>query len=282
MTTTIASPPATVQSFNTALLEAQSRANSLVCVGLDPDPQRLPSRFRDSVAKLRDFNRAIIDATVDLVCCYKPNLGFYVALGLPGIEALLALREDTPAGIPLLLDAKVGDMAHTIAAYARGYFDAWGFDAITANPLQGYDAIEPLLRYHERGVFVLCKTSNPGSGLLLDRQLDDAVSVTDTIARLAVDWNVSGNVGLVVGATYPAQLAAVRAIAPQLPILVPGIGAQGGDLEASVRAGLDANGAGLLLSASRSITHASSGDDFQQAARSAALDLRDRINAERR
>jgi orotidine-5'-phosphate decarboxylase len=268
-------------AFLNLLETAQRRNNSLLCVGLDPDLRRFPAALGQQPSDIRAFNRAIIDATADIVCCYKPNLGFYASHGLPGLEALAALRADVPADIPVLLDCKVGDMANTIAAYARGYFDEWGFDAITTNPFQGYDAAEPLLRYRERGVFVLCKTSNPGSGLLQDRLLDDGSSVSDTVARLAIEWNVAGNVGLVVGATYPEHLAAARAIAPELPILVPGIGAQGGDVRASTRAGLDARGAGLLLSASRSVTHASSGPDFQEAARASALELRDVINEER-
>jgi orotidine-5'-phosphate decarboxylase len=269
-------------AFVERLQAAQQRNDSLLCVGLDPDPSRFPIQVGQTARSIRAFNRAIVDATADLVCCYKPNLGFYTAHGLTGLEALVALRDDVPTHIPLLLDAKIGDMANTLAAYARGYFDEWGFDAITANPFQGHDALEPLLRYRERGVFVLCKTSNPGSGQLQDRLFDDGVSVSDTIARLAVEWNSAGNVGLVVGATYPAHLAAARAIAPDLPILVPGIGAQGGDLEAAVRAGIDARGAGLLLSSSRAVCHASSGADFQQSARCVAIGLRDTNNAKRR
>lgn len=268
-------------TFSALLRGAQERNQSLLCVGLDPDVRRFPDGIGRRPESISAFNRAIIEATADLACCYKPNLGFYLAYGLTGVEALIALRRDVPARIPLLLDVKVGDMANTVEAYARGYFDEWGFDALTTHPFQGYDAIEPLLRYQDRGVFILCKTSNSGSGLLQDRVLDDGEIVSDLVARLATDWNVAGNVGLVVGATYPAQLARTRALAPDLPILVPGVGAQGGDTAAAVRAGLDARGAGLLVNASRAISYASDGRDFQDAARRVALELRDTINAVR-
>ena len=254
-------------------LHTAARTNrSWLCVGLDPEPAK----------DVETFLKGIVDATRDLVCCYKPNLAFYVAHGLVGMDALARLREDVPAEIPLLLDAKVGDMDNTMVAYALGYFKAFGFDAVTANPFLGRDSLEPLLAYADRGVFILCKTSNPGSGLIQDVQAGgEALSVR--IARLAAQWNAEGhgNLGLVVGATYPAQLSAARAAAPDLPILVPGVGAQGGDLEAAVRAGLDRHQAGLLVSASRAVCYASDRPDFQSAARAVAMSLRDVIEAVR-
>lgn len=271
-----------ITDFVGKLRAAQSRNRSLLCVGLDPDPLRFPDIIGQRPEAIAAFNRAIVEATSDLASCYKPNLGFYVAWGEVGIRALAQLRADVPDEIPILLDAKVGDLDNTTAAYARGFFEEWQVDAVTANPYLGHDALLPLLDRPERGVFILCKTSNPGSGLLQDRVLEatDAESgttVAKTAARHAVSWNRHGNVGLVVGATYPRQLAEIRALAPDLPILVPGIGAQAGDLEGAVRAGLDRHGAGLLLNASRAISYASSGADFQDAARAVATALRDEI-----
>lgn len=270
--------------FGARLKEAQQRNHSLLCVGLDPDVSRFPEalRARSVENPLITFNRAIIEATSDLASCYKPNLGFYLPYGQAGLEALIDLRAAVPDYIPVLLDAKVGDIDTTTAAYARAYFDDWKFDAVTANPFMGHDSLEPLLRYRDRGVFILAKTSNQGSGLIQDQQLQESSQpVSHFVARVANEWNTAGNVGLVVGATYPEQLGGIRAIAPDLPILVPGVGAQEGELEASVKAGLDANGAGLLINASRAISYASSGSDFQDAARAAATALRDRINAAR-
>lgn len=248
----------------------------MLCVGLDPAPARFPAIVGTSPAAIRDFNRAIIGATSDLVCCYKPNLGFYLPHGNAGLDALLALREDVPDDIPLLLDAKVGDIDTTTEAYASAYFDAWDFDAVTAHAYMGHDSLEPLLKREGRGVFVLAKTSNPGSGLLQDR-LVDGEPVSEHVARQAASWNARDNVGLVVGATYPDQLRAIRALAGDMPILVPGVGAQHGDLAAAVQAGLDSSGFGLLINASRAVCYASDGPDFAEAARKVALRLTDEI-----
>jgi orotidine-5'-phosphate decarboxylase len=273
----------TTTTFVDRLRAAQTRNASLLCVGLDPDPRRFPRRFGNDSRAIAAFNRAIVEATADLVCCYKPNLGFYVAYGSDGIDALAQLRDDVPADIPILLDAKVGDMDMTTAAYARGFFGIWNVDAVTANPFMGHDSLLPLLERPGRGVFVLCKTSNPDSGAFQDRPIagDDGVareSLSLTVARQARRWNEQHeNVGLVVGATYPAQMATIRAAAPDLPILVPGVGAQAGDLEGAVRAGLDEHRAGLIVSSSRAICYASAGDDFQEAARAAAVGFRDAI-----
>lgn len=276
---------AAVATFRDMLLDAQKTNDSLLCAGLDPNRDLFPESIR-STGDPHDviaFNRAIIEATSDIVCCYKPNLGFYLPLGRAGIDALIDLRHSTPAHIPLLLDAKVGDIDTTTAAYARAYFDEWGFDAVTAHPFMGKDSLAPLMDYTSRGVFLLAKTSNPGSGFLQDRLLgDDRELVSHAVARSAVDWNTHGNLGLVVGATYPNELREIRQRAPGLPILVPGVGPQSGELEASVAAGLDEHRAGLLVNASRAISNASSAADFQDAARAAAIDLRDRINAVRR
>jgi orotidine-5'-phosphate decarboxylase len=262
------------------------RANSLVCVGLDPDPARFPQRFRDlgRKAAIVEFNRAIIEATSDLVCAYKPNLGFYAALGLDGLQALLETRAMIPAEIPVILDCKVGDMGSTATAYATSYFTEWQFEAVTANPYQGEDSLAPFLAYPDRAVFILCRTSNPSSADLQD------VTVQETgeplfmrVATRARQWNrdYPAQVGLVVGATYPGELAAVRERCPDLPILLPGVGAQAGDVEASVENGITARGDGLLVSSSRAIIYAGSGADFADRARAATALLRDQVNAVR-
>lgn len=262
--------------------ERQQHSNSLLCVGLDPQPSLFPESIGRSGASIRAFNQSIIEATSDIACCYKPNLGFYLPYGVEGIRALSHLREDVPDEIPILLDAKIGDIDTTTAAYARAYFDEWQFDAVTAHPYLGQDSLQPLIDYKEQGIFVLAKTSNPGSGLLQDREVEsfegDTVPVSVHIARHAASWNEHDNIGLVAGATYPREIAAIRRAAPELPLLIPGVGAQAGDLEEAVRGGLDSAGFGILVNSSRGITYASSGDDFQDAARAAAIDLRDRIN----
>jgi orotidine 5'-phosphate decarboxylase subfamily 2 len=282
---TVTQTAATVR-FVARLERAQARNDSLLCVGLDPDPRHFPDGVGQRPESIIAFNRAIIEATADLACCYKPNLGFYLAYGSLGVEALARVRQDVPAHIPVLLDAKFGDIATTSAGYARAAFETWGFDAVTVNPFLGRDALEPFLTHADRGIFILTKTSNPGSGLLQDRELTGTETVPAepvmlAVARHARAWNTAGNVGLVVGATYPEQLARIRAVAPGMPILVPGVGAQHGDLVAAVCAGLDEDGAGLLVNASRAISYASSGPDFQDAARRAATTLRDQINAAR-
>jgi orotidine-5'-phosphate decarboxylase len=225
------------------------------------------------------FNRAIIDATSDLVCCYKPNLAFYAAHGLDGLQALIATRDAIPAHVPVLLDCKVGDIGSTAAAYARAFFDEWGFDAITVNPYLGEDSLAPFLAYAGKGVIIVCKTSNPGGGDFQDLPVGKA-TLFETVATRAVEWSGAypASIGLVVGATWPEQLARVRAIAPSLPVLLPGVGAQAGDIRAALNAGLDAERRGLLVSSSRGITYASQGDDFAEAARDATLMLRASVN----
>ena len=224
-----------------------------------------------------------MDATADLVCAYKPNLAFYEALGSAGIVALertvAHIRERAP-DVVVIADAKRGDMASSSARYARALFETWGFDAATVNGYQGGEALEPFLDYEDKGVFVLCKTSNPGASEFQDIVLASGRRLFEEVACRAAEWNTRGNVGLVVGATYPDDLATVRGICPAMPVLLPGVGAQGGDLEASVRAGVDADGRGLVVSSSRGVIYASREPaDFATAARSAALELRRRIAA---
>ena len=267
-------------SFVERLDAACGKNGSLLCVGLDPEPAMMP------VEDIFAFNREIVDATRDLVCAYKPNLGFYEALGIPGLQALERTVEHIRAVAPdviILGDAKRGDIGNTAQKYARALFEMWGFDAATVNPYGGHDAVQPFLDYKDRGIFILCRTSNPGAGDFQDRLLfseggDKRHTLYETVALEASGWNQYGNVGLVLGATYPRELSEVRALCPEVPFLVPAIGAQEGALEASVRGGVDANGRRAIISSSRGVLYASRNADFAEAARQAAQNLRDAIN----
>ncbi|MHB1415043.1 MAG: orotidine-5'-phosphate decarboxylase [Chloroflexota bacterium] len=269
--------------FLSTLLEASRRNRSLVCVGLDFDPRRIPSTLAGEGDPWLIFNRAIVEATVDLVCAYKPNLAFYEALGVDGLDLLSQTLEIIPEDIPVIGDAKRGDIGHTSAAYAQALFDGFGFDAVTLNPYLGLEALEPFLAYADKGAFVLCRTSNAGAREFQDLLVQPspeqpAMPLYELVARRVAAANERGNLGLVVGATYPEELGRVRALAPDLPLLIPGIGAQAGDLERSVRAGVDSQGERAVINSSRQILYASSGPDFAAAARHAALALRDEIN----
>ncbi len=257
-------------------LEAACQSNrSLLCVGLDPDPERMP--VRDVFA----FNQAIVDATRGLVCAYKPNLSFYEAQGLEGLKALEQTVEHirrVDPGAFIIGDAKRGDVPSSSVAYATAMFDHWGFDAVTVNGYLGRDSVETFLAHEGRGAFVLCKTSNPGAGEFQDIQDRDGIPLYQRVARSVGGWSTDDNLGFVVGATYPKELKAVRDICPQMPILIPGVGSQDGDLRAAVINGTDAQGRRAIISASRSIIYAGSGPDFADAARWAASALRDRIN----
>jgi len=283
--------------FGERLAAAAARAGSLVCVGLDPDPALLPAPLRgeaDPARAIVRFNAAIIEATADLVCAFKPNLGFYLAFGAGGIRALEETRRLIPSAVPAILDAKTGDIDSTAAAYAAGIFDALGFDAVTVNPYLGEEALAPFLGRADRGVFVLAKTSNRGGGEFQDLLAVEPgadpfdpeggpiplhLKVAERAAAWADRWPAT--VGLVVGATYPAELAAVRGRCPELPILLPGVGAQAGDVAAAVGAGLDRRGGGLVVASSRAILYAGDGPDFAERARAAALRLRGEVEAVR-
>ncbi len=268
----------TSTSFSEKLAAATSSNDSLVCVGLDPVPSRLPESLRGEPDPVFAFNRRIIDSTCDLVCAYKPNFAFYGALGRAGWDALEATIEHVPDGIPVVVDAKAGDIGSTAERYAVMLFEELGADAATANPWMGRDAMEPFLAYRDKGTFLLCLTSNPGAADIMGRQLRGGRMVYEEVAARATQWNESGNCGLVVGATRAGAMQSIRALAPELPILMPGVGAQGGDLETAVRSAARPDGTGLLVNASRSILYASAGEDFASAARSAASALREEIN----
>ncbi len=252
--------------------------DSLVCVGLDIDPGKVPSHLGAGIPVLAAFNRAVIEATADIVCAYKPNAAFYEALGPDGIRLLVKTRRMVPDTIPVILDAKRGDIGTTAERYAAFAYDVIGADAVTVNPYMGYDAVKPFLR-PGKGVFVLCLTSNPTAS---DFQLLDTGGrpLFERIAEAANRWAAEGEVGLVAGATRPEHLGRIRDIAPGLPILVPGVGAQGGDLEAVLERLGGAPGK-TVVNSSRGILYASGGPDFAEASRAAAIELRDAINARR-
>ncbi|MCX8036262.1 MAG: orotidine-5'-phosphate decarboxylase [Candidatus Sumerlaeia bacterium] len=255
------------------LAQAIETNKTHLCIGLDLQPEHMPAGVWRDTDGFVNFARAIIEATSDLVCCYKPNLAFYEAMGGGSYHTLRKVLEAIPASIPVIADGKRGDIGNTARAYARGLFDRLGFDAATINPYLGYDSIEPFLEYNECGCYLLCLTSNPGAA---DFQIPHGLYLE--VARRAVEWNKHGNIGLVVGATQADRIAEVRAVAPELPFLIPGVGAQGGDLEAAVRAA--ANGSadrGFVINVARSVLYASSGDDFVEAARREAEKIRDQI-----
>lgn len=264
-------------AFHSQLRRAWTTSGSMLCVGLDPDPARFPRVAHGSVF---DFCRAIVDATADTVCAFKPQIAYFAAVGAEGeLERLCRhIREQHP-NVLLVLDAKRGDIGSTAEQYAREAFDRYGAHVVTVNPYLGTDSVEPFLQHPDGGVFVLCRTSNPGSGDFQSLPVGDEPLYLHVARRVASEWNDIGDCGLVVGATYPDELRQVRAIVGDLPLLVPGVGAQGGDVEATVQAGTDSTGQGMVINSSRAILYASSGDDFADAARAEAIATRDAIRA---
>ncbi len=262
------------QPFNDKVLACAERNSSWVCVGLDPAPERMPTGYRPEPSEVLRFNRAIIEATSDLVCAYKPNLAFYEWMGAEGWTALRETIRSVPSHVAVILDAKRGDIGNTAAMYAKALFEELGGDAATVSPFLGTDSVKPFLRYQEKGVILLCLTSNPGA-----RELQIKNNLHIQVAELSNEWSqINSNVGLVVGATQAAQLRAIRAICPDRLFLVPGIGAQGGDLPETVRAGAGRDRLRLIVNAARSIIHADAGPGFAEAARREAQRLRDGIN----
>lgn len=296
MTNVTNATPATAatSSFLEKVQRRWHEGRTLLCVGLDLELERLPTAHSADSADVETaffrFNAAIIDATADLVCAYKPNAAFYERHGAAGWNALartIAYLHSHHPDVPVLLDAKRGDIGNTAQAYADAIFDTLGADAVTLHPYLGSDALQPFLKRRDRGCFILVHTSNPGASEFQDLILraEDGTEEPLYLAvarRVANHWNTNGNCALVVGATYPEQLRAARQVAGDLPILIPGIGAQGGDLAAALNAGMDSQGAGLLISASRSINYASSGADFAEAARREAERLRNDIETLRK
>ena len=263
-------------SFVLSLEAAWRDADSMLCVGLDPDPTRFPASLRDRPDAILEFCRAIVDATAQYACAFKPQIAYFAAARAEeALETLIAHIHDAHPGKPVVLDAKRGDIGATAERYAIEAFERYRADAVTVNPYMGFDSLEPWLAWRDRGVLLLCRTSNPGGSDL--QALDvGGEKLYERVARLAAtEWNTSGQMGLVVGATFPAELARVRELAGGLPLLVPGIGAQGGDVEATVRAG----GRRMLVNSSRAILYASGGEDFAQAAARVARETRDALRA---
>jgi orotidine-5'-phosphate decarboxylase len=264
----------------TALKTAWQQRDSLLCVGLDPDPARFPAHLRARPDAIFEFCRDIVDATADLVCCFKPQIAYFAARRAEDqLEALIDHIHERHPGTPVILDAKRGDIGSTAEQYALEAFERFGADAVTINPYMGHDSVEPWLAWPDKGVILLCRTSNPGGS---DLQFLDVGGerLYERVARLVAEqWNASGNCGLVVGATFPDEIARVRALTGDLPLLVPGIGAQGGDIAATVGAGRTADGTGLMINSSRAILYAGHDEGFAAAARQVALATRDAINA---
>ena len=269
-------------NFTDMLGAAQQARASMLCVGLDPEPAKFPGAWRDDAARLFDFCAAIVDATHDLVCAFKPQIAYFAAQRAEAqLERLIDHIHRVAPGVPVILDAKRGDIGATAEQYAREAFERYRADALTLSPLMGFDSIEPYLRYPGKGLILLCRTSNPGGSELQAQPLASGELLYEHIARLAAGpWNRNGQLGLVVGATYPGEIARVRELAPTLPLLIPGIGAQGGDAEATVRAGWRPGGP-IIVSSSRAVLYASAGGDFAAAARDVAQATRRQLDAAR-
>ena len=268
-------------TFIDKLSAAWAANDSLLCVGLDPDMARLPAQFQNKPQGIYQFCTAIIDATADLACSFKPQIAYFAALGAEDqLEKICAYAKNKYPHIPMILDAKRGDIGATAKQYAREAFDRYGADAVTVNPYMGSDSVEPYMEWSDRGVIILCRTSNAGGSDLQFLKVDGK-PLYQHVAKLVADkWNANGQCALVVGATFPEELAQVRGIVGDMPLLVPGIGAQGGDVEATVRAGRTAGGTGMMISSSRAILYAApgEGEDFVAAARRVARETRDEIN----
>jgi orotidine-5'-phosphate decarboxylase len=267
-------------SFMQRLRDRWQQADSLVCVGLDPEPAKFPATFANDPDAVFAFCRDIADATAQYACAFKPQIAHFAALGAEdALQRLIAHIHARHPGVPVILDSKRGDIGSTAQHYATEAFDRYAADAVTANPYLGRDSVQPFLDRTDRGVVILCRTSNPGAGDLQDLMVDGRPLYQHVADKVAREWNGNGNCSLVVGATWPAQLKEVRAIVgSDVPFLVPGVGAQGGDVEAVVSNAKSADGTGLMVSSSRAILYASKGEDYAEAAANAARDLRDQIN----
>ena len=264
---------------------AERQNNSMLCVGLDPEPAKFPAALKGDASKIYDFCAAIVDSVADLASAFKPQIAYFAAHRAEGqLERLMDHMRRTAPHVPVILDAKRGDIGSTAEQYALEAFERYGADAVTLSPFMGFDSVAPYLKYHGKGAFLLCRTSNPGGDDLQNQRLasiEGQPLLYEHIARLAQGpWNLNGQLGLVVGATYPAEIERVRAVAPTLPLLIPGVGAQGGDAAATVRAGWRPSGP-IIVNSSRAILYASSSEDFAAAARREALKTRDVLNAAR-
>jgi orotidine-5'-phosphate decarboxylase len=253
----------------------QRKIRSRLCIGLDPDLGRIPNICKTDASPIFAFNKAIIDATSDIAACYKPQIAHYASEAAED-ELMATITYIKDLGIPVLLDAKRGDVGSTAEMYARELFERYKADAITVNPYLGFDSMAPYLDYADKGVFILCRTSNPGGSDLQNLVLEDGDKLFEYVARQATQkWNANNNVGLVVGATRPEELRSIRSICGDMTFLLPGVGAQGADVKEMVGAG---QGGGMLVSSSRAVLYASEGEDFAESARQVAIDTRDEIN----
>jgi orotidine-5'-phosphate decarboxylase len=271
--------------FSDMLRAAQAAHDSMLCVGLDPEPAKLPGDWRGDASRIFEFCAAIVDATKDLACAFKPQIAYFAAQRAEdALERLIAHIHRVAPGVPVILDAKRGDIGATAEQYAREAFERYQADALTLSPFMGFDSIEPYLRHADKGLILLCRTSNPGGSDLQSQALASGDRLYEHIARLAAGpWNAGGQLGLVVGATFPGEIARVRELAPTLPLLIPGIGAQGGDAQATVRAGWRGGErpGPIIVSSSRAILYASAAGDFAEAARGVAQATRQQLNASR-
>jgi orotidine-5'-phosphate decarboxylase len=272
-------------NFLDMLRNAERQNGSILCVGLDPEPAKFPAALQGDASKIFDFCAAVVDATADLVSAFKPQIAYFAANRAEDqLERLMVHMRRTAPAVPIILDAKRGDIGSTAEQYAKEAFERYGADAVTLSPFMGFDSIAPYLKYHGKGAFLLCRTSNPGGDDFQNQRLASLAGqplLYEHIAQLAQGpWNLNGQLGLVVGATYPAEIERVRALAPTLPLLIPGVGAQGGDALATVRAGWRFDGP-IIVNSSRAILYASSGADFAQVARQEALKTRAVLQAAR-
>jgi orotidine-5'-phosphate decarboxylase len=275
-------------TFLEQLQGAERQNGSLLCVGLDPEPGKFPASMKGDASKIYDFCAQIVDATADLAISFKPQIAYFAAHRAEDqLEKLMAHMRRTAPNVPVILDAKRGDIGATAEQYAIEAFERYGADAVTLSPFMGFDSVQPYLKHHGKGAFLLCRTSNPGGDDLQNQRLASVEGqplLYEHIAKLAQGpWNVNGQLGLVVGATYPAEIERVRSLAPTLPLLIPGVGAQGGDAVATIKAGYrqsqGATTGAVIVNSSRAILYASSGDDFAQAARQEAMRTRDVLKA---
>jgi orotidine-5'-phosphate decarboxylase len=275
-------------TFLEQLQGAERQNGSLLCVGLDPEPSKFPAGMKGDASKIYDFCAQIVDATADLAISFKPQIAYFAAYRAEDqLEKLMEHMRRNAPHVPVILDAKRGDIGSTAEQYAKEAFERYGADAVTLSPFMGFDSVQPYLKYHGKGAFLLCRTSNPGGDDLQNQRLASVEGqplMYEHIAKLAQGpWNLNGQLGLVVGATYPAEIERVRSLAPTLPLLIPGVGAQGGDAVATIKAGYrqskGATTGAVIVNSSRAILYASSGDDFAQAARKEAMRTRDVLKA---
>jgi orotidine-5'-phosphate decarboxylase len=270
------------RSFRDQIEAAWASQRSMLCLGLDPDPQRFPASIGKGPKAILSFCKEIADSCADLVCAFKPQFAYFASQRAEDqLEELIAHLKTAHPHIPIILDAKRGDIGSTAEHYALEAFERYGADAVTVNPYMGKDSIEPYLQHSGKGVIILCRTSNPGGSDIQNLPINSNQAVFEHVARLAKEWDQAGQIALVVGATFPQEIARVRAIVGNMPLLIPGIGAQGGDIEATVAAGQITNrpGTGMMINSSRAILYASAGEDFADAARKEAILTRDAIRS---